>query len=222
MAVMHRHRAPRSAVRALSLAVWALGVSLILASPARAQSSDWGITFGAGFSKPTGGIFGSEWDQGGAVMLAMAGRLSTNFEFGGEFGYSKFEPSGDSLHVPGLTPGENEWDMWRLRFRARRFFAGDEAKFAPFVMAGVGIYPITAQSTDSTGTFKVTQTGGGLSIGAGVDYRAGETVSFGLEAQYHYVRTNSDILGYKAAPVTDVLVVIRWVPGGGGGGGGTP
>lgn len=217
MAAMHCSRAPRrTPALALALAVWAAGAFLPLASPALAQSSDWGITFGAGFSRPTGGIFGEEWDQGGAVMLAMAGRLSSNFEFGGEFGYSKFEPSGDSLLVPGLTPGENEWEMWRLRFRGRRFFRGPDSKLAPFVMAGVGIYPITAQSTDSTGTFKVTQTGGGLSVGAGVDYRAGETVSFGLELQYHYVRTNTEILGYKASPIMDALVVIRWVPGGGG------
>lgn len=216
MAAMHPHRAPRSAA-ALAVVLWAIGVSLMAATPARAQTSEWGITFGAGFSRPTGGVFGHEWDQGGAVMLAMAGRMTSNFEFGGEFGWSSFEPAGDSLHVPGLTPGENEWEMWRLRFRGRRFFAGSDAKIAPFVMAGLGIYPITAQSTDSTGTFKVTQTGSGISLGAGVDYRAGETVSFGIEAQYHYIRTNADILGYKASPVIDALVVIRWVPGAGAG-----
>lgn len=218
MAPMHRPRAPRPATAlAAALLAWALGAAFLsagLVSSARAQGSDWAISFGAGFAKPTGGIFGEEWKQGSSVMLTMAGLMNPKFELGGEFGYVKFEPSGDSIHVPGIAPGENEWEMWRIRLRARRFFASSDAKVAPFAIAGIGIYPTTAQSTDSTGTLKVTQTGSGVSIGAGVDYRAGDTVHFGLEGQYHYIRTNSAVLGYKAAPTTEVLFVIRWIPGG--------
>jgi hypothetical protein len=188
----------------------------LLAAPVRAQSSEWGITFASGFAKPEGGVFGAQWKSGTPVLLAMAGQMSTHFELGGEFGYVKFKPSGDSIAVPGITPGNNDWEMWRLRLRARRFFASADSKFVPFAMAGLGIYPISAQSEDSTGTLKVTQTGNGVSIGGGVDFRAGESVQFGLEAQYHYIRTKQELLGYKAAPMIEVLFAIRWIPGAGG------
>ena len=191
-----------------------------LAVPARAQGSGWGITFGSGFAKPEGGVFGAQWKSGTPVLLAMSGQMSTHLELGGEFGYVKFQPSTDSISVPGITPGTNDWEMWRLRLRARRFFASSEAKLAPFLMAGLGVYPISAQSEDSTGTLKVTQTGSGVSIGGGADYRVGESVQFGIEAQYHYIRTKQEILGYKAAPMIDVLFCIRWIPGGGDAGGG--
>jgi hypothetical protein len=188
-------------------------------APARAQGSDWAITFATGAAKPEGGIFSSQWKRGTPVVLAMAGQMSAHFELGGEFGYVQFKPSGDSIAVPGIRAGNNDWEMWRIRLRARRFFASPDAKFAPFIMAGVGIYPISAQSEDSTGTLKVTQTGNGVSIGAGTDFRAGDTVHFGLEAQYHYIRTNREILGYKAAPMVEILFAIRWLPGAGGEGG---
>jgi len=215
---MLRRPAPRAAILAACALV---AIPLSLPSSARAQAANWEITFGSGFAKPTGGWFSSEWKRGTPIVLAMAGMMSSNLELGGEFGYVQYQPSSDSLAVPGLRGGddvETDWEMWRLRFRARRFLRGSDAKVAPFLMAGFGIYPITAQSTDSTGTLKITQTGSGAGIGAGVDYRAGDTVQFGLEGQYHYVRTSRAILGYRAAPFVEVLAVIRWIPGGGGGG----
>ena len=204
-------------ILAVLLAAAVLGPA-ILPSPAQAQST-WGITFSGGFAKPEGGLFSVQWDRGSSIVLGMAGMISSHLELGGEFGYVQYKPSGDSLAIPGVRGGEdveNDWQMWRLRFRARRFFASSEAKVAPFVIAGIGIYPISAQSTDSTGTLKITQTGNGVSIGGGADYRAGDTVNFGVEAQYHYIRTDAAVLGYKAAPMVEVLFAIRWLPGGGG------
>ena len=186
------------------------------APTAQAQSSDWAITFASGYSKPEGGAFGAHWKSGTPLLLAMAGQMSPKFELGGEFGFVKVKPSTDSTLIPGVQGGENEWEMWRIRLRARRFFASADSKIAPFVMAGIGIYPISAQSEDSTGTLKVTQTGNGVSIGGGADFRAGETVTFGIEAQYHYIRTSQEILGYKAAPILEVLFALRWIPGGAG------
>lgn len=207
---------PSKLVSALGLLLLAaLLSSPILVRPARAQGSDWSITFGSGWAKPEGGAFGAQWKSGTPLLLAMAGQMSTHFEMGGEFGYAKFKPSTDSLLIPGLRGGDTDWEMWRLRFRARRFFASPDAKLAPFVMAGIGVYPISAQSTDSTGTIKVTQTGNGVSIGGGADFRAGDAVGFGIEAQYHYIRTNREVLGYKASPMIEVLFAIRWIPGGG-------
>lgn len=190
--------------------------STIATPPARAQS-DWAITFATGTAKPEGGLFSAQWGHGTPVVLAMAGQMSAHFELGGEFGYVQFKPSGDSIAVPGIkAEGNNDWEMWRIRLRARRFLRSPDAKLAPFLMAGIGIYPISAQSEDSTGTLKVTQTGNGVSIGGGADFRAGDTVQFGLEAQYHYIRTNQEILGYKAAPMVEILFAIRWLPGAGG------
>lgn len=191
-----------------------------LVATARAQS-DWSITFASGFTKPTGGAFSAEWKRGTPVLLAMAGAMSPKFEMGGEFGFVKFSPSSRRLSVPGVgdsvthvTLGESDWGLFRLRFRARRFFTSAESKVAPFAMAGLGVYPISFQTEDSTGTLTLTQTGSGASIGGGVDYRAGETVHFGIEAQYHYIRVKQEILGYKAAPIVEVLFAIRWLPGG--------
>lgn len=186
--------------------------------PAHAQN-DWAITFASGFSKPEGGAFGAHWKSGTPILLAMAGQMSPKLEMGGEFGFVKMKPSTDSTLIPGVRGGQTDWEMWRIRLRMRRFFASPDAKIAPFLIAGIGIYPISAQSEDSTGTLKVTQTGNGVSIGAGADLRAGDNVAFGLEGQYHYIRTNQDVLGYKAAPVVEVLFAIRWIPGGGAPGG---
>ncbi|HYJ32553.1 MAG TPA: outer membrane beta-barrel protein [Candidatus Binatia bacterium] len=213
---MHRSKLPVSILAVASLLL------LILAAPgfapaARAQSSDWSISFGSGFAKPEGGAFGAIWKRGTPIVLAMAGQMSPHFELGGEFGFVKFKPGQDSTLIPGVRGGDTDWEMWRLRFRARRFLVSPDAKIAPFVLAGVGIYPISAQSQDSTGTLKVTQTANGVSIGGGADFRAGDTVGFGLEGQYHYIRTNREILGYKASPMLEVLFVIRWIPGGGPG-----
>jgi hypothetical protein len=197
----------------------ALVIAILLSAAAyipsaHAQASSWGITFSGGFAKPEGGLFGSEWKRGTSVVLGMAGMVSDHMELGGEFGYVQYKPSGDSIAVPGITIGDNDWEMWRIRLRARRFLVSSEAKIAPFLIAGLGIYPISAQSTDSTGTLKVTQTGNGISLGVGADYRAGDNVAFGIEGQYHYIRTSSEVLGYKAAPMIEVLVAIRWLPGG--------
>lgn len=203
--------APVLAISALVLILSAPG----LAPPARAQGSDWSITFGSGFAKPEGGAFGAVWKRGTPIVLAMAGQMSAHFELGGEFGFVKFKPDRDSTLIPGVRGGDTDWEMWRIRLRARRFLVSPDAKLAPFVMAGVGIYPISAQSSDSTGTLKVTQTANGVSIGGGADFRAGDAVGFGLEGQYHYIRTNREVLGYKASPMLEVLFVIRWIPGGG-------
>jgi hypothetical protein len=186
------------------------------AAPARAQESQWAISFAAGMGRPTGGAFSAEWESGATVLLTVAQQTSSHLEFGGEFGFVKFEPSGDSVAVPRIAPGIRKWEMWRLRFRARRFFASPEAKLAPFVMAGAGVYPLTISSRDSTGVYKITPTGKGVSIGGGIDFRMGESVHFGLEGQYHYITVNQAEVGYKAAPVLDVLLAIRWRPGVGG------
>lgn len=207
---------PASSLPALaaSLAIAVLLSAAAHVPSAHAQASSWGITFSGGFAKPEGGLFSAEWKRGSSIVLGMAGMISSHMELGGEFGYVQFKPSGDSIAVPGITAGDNDWQMWRIRLRARRFLVSSEAKIAPFLMGGIGIYPISAQSTDSTGTLKVTQTGNGVSIGAGADYRAGDNVAFGIEGQYHYIRTDSAVLGYKAAPMVEVLVAIRWLPGG--------
>jgi len=210
-----------SRARLSSLSFLAVAVSLLalLSTPgwtpcARAQG-DWAITFASGLAKPEGGAFGAHWKRGVPLILAMAGQKSPHVEFGGEFGYVKMKPSTDSTLIPGVRGGTTDWEMWRIRFRMRRFFASPDAKIAPFLIAGIGIYPISAQSEDTTGTLKVTQTGNGVSIGAGADLRAGDNVAFGVEGQYHYIRTNQDVLGYKAAPMVEVLFAIRWIPGGG-------
>jgi outer membrane protein with beta-barrel domain len=195
------------------VALW-LGLAALAAwSPAWAQSQ-WIIGISGGMTKPTGGWFSSEWNKGPTILLTVAQQTSAKVELGGEFGFTKFEPSGDSVHVPGITPGDIRWEQWRLRFRARRFFAGPDSKVAPFAMVGAGVYPLTILTEDSTGVYKITPTSRGVSIGGGVDYRAGEAVHFGIEAQYHYVWVDQAIVGYKAAPFTDVLFAIRWLPGG--------
>lgn len=206
-------RTPSARSKAI-VALW-LGLAALAAAvapPAWAQSQ-WVIGVSGGMTKPTGGWFSGEWASGPTVLLTVAQQNGGKVELGGEFGFTKFEPSGDSVHVPGITPGDIKWEQWRLRFRARRFFAGPDSKIAPFAMAGAGVYPLTVLTEDSTGVFKVTPTGKGLSIGGGVDYRAGESVHFGIEAQYHYVWVDQVEVGYKAAPFTDILFAIRWLPG---------
>jgi len=199
------------AAAALSLAL----LANVTPSFAQQDDEDWVISFAGGFAKPAGGAFGHEWRRGPSIMLGVARQVNPKFELGAEFGSNKFHPAGDSIHVPGIGPGQNEWDMWRLRLRGRRMFASPDAKIAPFVMAGLGLYPITVQSEDSTGIFKITLTGTGVSLGGGVDFRAGESVAFGLESQYHYVKVNSAEVGYKASPILEFILAIRWVPGGG-------
>lgn len=200
--------------------VLALLLGLLHSAPARAQEtvaaggSEWVINFSTGVARPEGGAFGAQWKRGTTLLLGIGGQMSTHFEMGAEFGYVQFKPAGDSIAVPGIGAGDNVWQMWRLRLKARRFFASDEAKIAPFVSAGLGLYPIGVQSTDSLGTIKVTLSGKGVSIGGGVDYRVGDTVHFGLEGQYHYVKTDVAIVRYKAAPLLEILFAIRWFPGG--------
>jgi outer membrane protein W len=195
----------------------ALLLGLFHSAPARAQEagggSQWVVNFSTGVAKPEGGLFGAQWNRGTTLLLGVGGQMSTHFELGAEFGYVQFKPSGDSVLVPGIGPGDNVWQMWRLRLKGRRFFASDEAKIAPFVSAGLGLYPIGVQSTDSLGTYKVTLSGKGVSFGAGVDYRASDTVHFGLDGQYHYVKTDAAVVRYKAAPLLEILFAIRWFPG---------
>jgi hypothetical protein len=192
--------------------IWFLVIGLAgTAVPASAQQ--WAIGVVGGMSKPTGGWFSGEWNKGPSVFLTVAQQTSPKVELGAEFGFTRYKPSGDSVHVPGITPGEIKWEQWRLRFRARRFFAGAESKIAPFAMAGAGVYPLTILSEDSTGVYKITPTAKGLSLGGGVDYRAGEAIHFGVEVQYHYLWTDEAIVGYKAAPFTDFAIAIRWLPG---------
>jgi len=198
---------------ATTVALW-LGLTAFMAAASPAWAQQWAIGISGGMTKPTGGAFGSEWKQGPTVLLTVAQQSSAKVELGGEFGFSKFKPSDDSVHVPRITAGEIKWEMWRLRFRARRFFAGADAKIAPFALLGAGVYPITISTTDSTGTYKITPTGKGLSFGGGVDYRAGESVHFGVEAQYNYIWTDQAEVGYKAAPILDIMLAIRWLPGG--------
>jgi hypothetical protein len=215
-------------VRALHggwIAAAALSILFTLAgaSSARAQESQappqegseeqWVISAAAGGGTPAGGWFSTDWKRGISILLSLAREVNPHLELGAEFGYNKFQPDGDTVSVPGITHGEKDWEFWRIRFRGRRMLVSEDAKIAPFVMAGFGIYPITVSSEDSTGIYKVTLTGLGASVGGGVDFRAGEAVHFGLEGQYHYVKTDPAIVTYKAAPMVEVVFAIRWLPG---------
>ena len=192
---------------------WAQGEPQAQAPPPPEDQEQWVITFGAGTANPTGGWFSSDWKRGASILLALARQSGSKSEVGFEFGYNKFKPAGDSVAVPGITSGDRSWEMWRIRLRMRRFFASESAKLAPFAMAGIGIYPITVLSEDSTGTYKVTISGLGGSIGGGIDFRVGDAVHFGLEGQYHYVKTDEAQVTYKASPFTELVLAIRWLPG---------
>jgi opacity protein-like surface antigen len=191
----------------------ALAAAPAFAPPRAFAQAEWTIRAGVGVSL-TQGRFGDHWGTGVPVSLSMHYSMSPRLAIGAELGYQTLESSGPIVvnDSTRFDPG-SELRFWRIGFGARRFLLDPTARLRPYAALGVGVYPLTIESEDSTGLYIKSYAGVGLSGGLGIDYQVGPGFGIGFEARYHNVGGSEAELGYSSTSFIELSVGFRLIPG---------
>jgi hypothetical protein len=183
-------------------------------APSRAEAqAEWAIRAGVGKSLMDGAL-GAEWGDGVPVTLAMHYSLSPKVAVGAEFSYQSLTLDraltiNDTLQYDP----DSKFQIYRIGLSMRRYFASADARLRPYATLGLGIYPISIESEESTGILIRSIAATGVSPGLGVDYKVGPAFGLSFESRYHLVGGSEAEIGYVSVNYIELSFGFRFVPG---------
>lgn len=184
------------------------------ASQARA-STDWSLRLGGGVSEPTGD-FGLQWGTGGPFSAFLGAGVTPRLLVGVDVAHqTRDEQLGVSiLHT--IFHEEADLTMWRVGARGQYQLNDPGSRWVPLLIAGVALHPTKIDLRESDGSHQeFTDTGFGLSGGAGLGYRLGSQWVLGLESVYYWVKSDESQMQQTTMPHLDFNLGVQWTLGGG-------
>ena len=164
-----------------------------------AATASQSIGVGAGVVVPTG-------DAADAVGMGFYGggtytyKFNAQFGVGGDVAYNTFGKKNDV---------DLKFHMLQYGVHGKYYFPMKDAKMAPYLKVGVGMYSIseTLPGVDigggviiGGGTYSASKTG--FAAGVGTTFAMGPKASFGIEAMYHMIQTEGSSTSMFTAGAT--------------------
>jgi opacity protein-like surface antigen len=181
-------------IRALVITVFAIALGAVAAHAAATQT----LGFGGGFSMPSGDVadfVGSGFHFGATHCY----RIDPQFGFGSDLNY----------HMLGeKTAGtlKTSINVFQLDLNGKYFIPMKDAKMAPYIKVGLGMYNLGIKATRQTGLTSrsgtTTENKFGFNAGLGSTWAVKGGASVGVEVLYHMISTENESTNLITAGAT--------------------
>jgi Outer membrane protein beta-barrel domain len=199
-----------------SVLLLAVLASASVATGAWAAVGQWTISVGGGAGVPIGSFAdankadaGTGLQLGGAVDYMVTPTVACGID--GSYNRNKHGIEGTTEDLGGgimYSYDKDRFNTWHVGAHGKYMIPVSGRTMQPFVRLGAGIYNMTEDweytytdpsgSTVDSGKDKFGSRIGG-SVGAGANFRATETVSFGVNADYNFLSMNKGKFGDSSA-----------------------
>jgi opacity protein-like surface antigen len=180
----------------------ALLVAVLAASASVAHAGSFTFGLGGGVGSPSG-TFSDVYKLGFGGNVYGDYWLAPNYSIGADIDGSFFNGKDDYITSLKTTSyPDPKATATLIGFGVHGMLAFPmEGSVHPFLTAGVGMYngKFKVEDAGPTKNFDTSDTKFGFHGGGGVDFKAGETMMYGLDVKYHNVQTEGDATGYITA-----------------------
>ena len=190
-------------IRTLALTLCALA---FVATSAMAAASEFGLN--AGLALPMGDFADAAGPGffGGATYTY---HVEDMFGLGGDINYHRF---GKKSATVGAVSASNELSAVQYGVHGKYFFKL-KTKEMPYIKVGLGMYSLSDKASATFNGVTRSETSSvskfGISAGVGSDWKMGEKASWGIEALYHNIMTDS-----KSSAMITVGARYNWLMAG--------